>query len=231
MKNYKRVNLSILIPAFKESENLSILLPKIKLEVKVKNFEIIVIDSFDFDKNTYFECKKNEVVYCQRLNNNSYGEAVRTGILLSKGDYIVIMDADFSHSPKFINNMFQKKNYDVVIASRYIEGGDTENPYHLILMSMILNFIYSKILSLKIKDISNSFRLYNGKKIKNIKTKCYNFDLVEEILYKLTSKYKKLKIIEIPYLFKKRKFGKSKRTLIFSITYLLTLLKLRFSKL
>ena len=66
------------------------------------------------------------------------------------------------------------------------------------------------------------------RKLKNIKTKCYNFDLVEEILYKLTNKYKKLKIIEIPYLFKKRKFGKSKRTLIFSITYLLTLLKLRF---
>ena len=40
MKNYKRVNLSILIPAFKESENLSILLPTIKSEVKVKNFEI-----------------------------------------------------------------------------------------------------------------------------------------------------------------------------------------------
>jgi dolichol-phosphate mannosyltransferase len=201
------------------------------LEVKVKNFEIIVIDGFVCDKNTYLECKKNKVNYCQRYNNNSYGEAVRAGIARSKADYIVIMDADLSHSPKFINKMYKKKNYDVVIASRYVDGGSTENPYHLILMSRLLNYVYSKILSLKIKDISNSFRLYNAKKLKNIEINCNNFDLVEEILYELVKKFKKIKIIELPYLFKRRKFGLSKRTLIFSIAYLLTLIRLRFFKL
>jgi dolichol-phosphate mannosyltransferase len=118
----------------------------------------------------------------------------------------------------------------VVIASRYINEGSTENPYHLILLSRILNYFYSKILSLKIKDISNSFRLYRADKLKNIITFCNNFDVVEEIIYKLCKKYKNLKIIEIPYVFKKRKFGRSKRTLIFAITYFITLIKLRFSK-
>lgn len=230
MKKYRKINLSILIPAFNESKNLSILLPKIKSEVKLKNFEIIVIDGFVRDKNTYFECKKNKVNYCQRYNNNSYGEAVRAGIMHSKADYIVIMDADFSHSPKFINKMYKKKNYDVVIASRYIKGGSSENPYYLILMSRLLNYVYSSILSLKIKDISNSFRLYNARKLKNIQINCNNFDLVEEILYKLVNKFKKIKIIELPYLFKKRKFGLSKRNLIFSIAYILTLIRLRFFK-
>ena len=84
--------------------------------------------------------------------------------------------------------------------------------------------------ALKIKDISNSFRLYKARKLKNIITVSNNFDIVEEIIYKLSKKYKNLKITEIPYVFKKRKFGKSKRTLFFAITYLITLLKLRFSK-
>jgi dolichol-phosphate mannosyltransferase len=231
MKSYRVINLSILIPAFDESKNLTILLSHIRHEVKVKNFEVIVIDGYLYDRKTYLVCKKNNVIYRQRKNNNSYGEAIREGINQSRGDYIIIMDADFSHSPKFINNMFLKNNFDVVIASRYINDGGTENPYYLILLSRILNYLYSKILSLKIKDISNSFRLYRADKLKNINIVCNNFDVVEEIIYKLSKKYKNLKITEIPYVFKKRKFGKSKRTLIFAISYLITLLKLKFSKL
>ena len=230
MRSYRATNLSILIPAFDENKNLSILLPKIRFEVKVRNYEIIVVDGYLQDRKTYLVCRKNNAVYCQRKNNNSYGEAIREGINRARGDYIIIMDADFSHSPKFINSMFLKNNFDVVIASRYINNGGTENPYHLILLSRILNYLYAKILSLKINDISNSFRLYRADKLKNIITFCNNFDIVEEIIYKLSKKYKNIKIIEIPYVFKKRKFGKSKRTLIFAITYFITLIKLRFSK-
>jgi dolichol-phosphate mannosyltransferase len=230
MRSYRATNLSILIPAFDENKNLSILLPKIRFEVKVRNYEIIVVDGYLQDRKTYLVCRKNNAVYCQRKNNNSYGEAIREGINRARGDYIIIMDADFSHSPKFINSMFLKNNFDVVIASRYINNGGTENPYHLILLSRILNYLYAKILSLKINDISNSFRLYRADKLKNIITFCNNFDVVEEIIYKLSKKYKNIKIIEIPYVFKKRKFGKSKRTLIFAITYFITLIKLRFSK-
>lgn len=58
MKNYKKINTSIIIPSFNESSNLSILLPKLHLEVKIKNLEIIVIDGYYFDKKTYDLCKK-----------------------------------------------------------------------------------------------------------------------------------------------------------------------------
>jgi dolichol-phosphate mannosyltransferase len=227
MKNYKKINTSIIIPSFNESSNLSILLPKLHLEVKIKNLEIIVIDGYYFDKKTYDLCKKNKAIYCKRSINNSYGEAIRSGIKKAKGKYIVVMDADFSHTPSFINKMYSLKGSDVVIASRYISKGGTENSSYLIYLSRALNYIYSKILSIPIKDISNSFRLYNASKIKNINTICNNFDIVEEIIFKLYKKYKNLNVIEIPYFFKRRKFGSSKRTLIFSISYLITLIRLR----
>jgi dolichol-phosphate mannosyltransferase len=227
MKKYKRINLSILIPSFNESLNLSILLPKLLLEVKVKNFEIIVIDSYYFDKKTYKICLDNNVIYCKRTINNAYGQAVRTGIQKAKGKYIIIMDADFSHTPSFINKMYSFKDSDVVIASRYISKGGTQNSAFLIILSRVLNYIYSIILSIPIKDISNSFRLYNASKIKSIKTVSNNFDIIEEIIFKLYKKYKNLNVVEIPYFFKKRKFGSSKRTLIFSISYIITLIRLR----
>lgn len=227
MKKYKRINLSILIPSYNESSNLSILLPKIFLDVKINNLEIIVIDGYYFDKETYNICKKNNVVYCKRSINNTYGQAIKTGIKKAKGKHIVIMDADFSHTPSFINKMYSLKDKDVVIASRYISKGGTDNSAYLIFLSKALNYIYSVILSIAIKDISNSFRLYNASKIKSIKTTSNNFDIIEEIIYKLYKKYKNLNVVEIPYFFKRRKFGSSKRTLIFSISYLITLIRLR----
>ena len=58
MKNCRVINLSVLIPAFDEYKNLSILLPKIRSEVKIKNFEVIVIDGYLYDRKTYLVCKK-----------------------------------------------------------------------------------------------------------------------------------------------------------------------------
>ena len=71
MKNCRAINLSVLIPAFDENKNLSILLPKIRSEVKVKNFEVVVVDGYFYDRKTYSVCKKNNVFYCRRKNNNS----------------------------------------------------------------------------------------------------------------------------------------------------------------
>ena len=56
-----------------------------------------------------------------------------------------------------------------------------------------------------------------------------NFDIVEEMLYKIKKKHKDVKIIEIPFNFKERMFGHTKRKLIlFVCTYMITIIKLRF---
>ena len=57
------------------------------------------------------------------------------------------------------------------------------------------------------------------------------FDIVEEILFKLKRLHKKLIIKELPFTFKKRMFGETKRNLVFFIlSYIVTLVRLRFSK-
>jgi dolichol-phosphate mannosyltransferase len=225
------VILSIVLPSYQEEENLSNLLPRIRSALDSINVEaeIIVVDTENEMDNTQGLCRKYDCRYVARHGGNNYGDAVRTGIDESNGEFILFMDADGSHSPEFIQNLFKYINsYDIVIASRYVSNGSTENSLILTLMSKILNITYSFVLGLPCKDVSNSYKIYHKNQLKSINLTCNNFDIVEEIIFKLYRSKKIFKIKEVPYAFQKRMFGKTKRNLfMFVITYVYTIVKLR----
>jgi len=222
-------DVTVLIPCIEEDKNLQFLLPKIKKILYKYKYKIIVVGSQFKKDNAEAICKKHSVNFVRRKKNNNYGEAIKIGFKILNSKKIIVMDADGSHDPSFITNMlkFSKFN-DLVIASRYVKGGDTKNNFFLTFLSRLLNICYSVILNISIKDISNSFRCYDAKIIKNLKLHCNHFDILEEILFKIIKKNRFVKIIEIPFVFKKRKYGKSKRNLFFAISYLITLIKIKF---
>ncbi len=120
-----------------------------------------------------------------------------------------------------------REQFDVVVASRYTEGGHTENSPLLILMSRMLNWTYAFFLNINCRDVSNSYKLYRGDELRALDLKCENFDIVEEILIRLARKKKELRIKELPFTFKQRMFGKSKRNLFaFMFSYAFTLVRL-----
>jgi len=63
--------------------------------------------------------------------------------------------------------------------------------------------------------------------IKKLHLSCNHFDIIEEIIFKLRKNNDKIKFLEIPYHFKQRKYGKSKRNFFIIIAYLFSILKLR----
>ena len=224
--------LSVVIPSYLEEDNLRLLLPRLKktLEKLKVSSQILVIDTPKARDGTPDLCREENVLYFNRSGGVDFGNAVRTGIQKLEGQYAVFMDADGSHPPEFIEKLFQKREEaDVVLASRYVDGGFTENPRILILLSRVLNWSYSLVLGIPCKDVSNSFRLYRVEQLKGLVLKCQNFDIVEEILLKLCRQYD-VTILEIPFTFRKRLFGESKRNLVpFILTYVFTLIRLRFS--
>jgi len=228
--------LSIILPAYLEEENLNLLLPRINSAAhdlcSSNNYEILIIDTVLPMDGTQVIAKQYNTIYLNRTPSNSYGDAIRTGIKAAQGKWTIFMDSDGSHYPEFIKSLYHHKREDgIIIASRYIKHGSTENNRLLILMSYIVNLGYSLILNINCKDISNSFKLYKTTHLKELNLKCHNFDIVEEILYKIIKKNPKIKLIEIPFTFKQRMFGKTKRNLfIFIFTYIITLIKLRFTK-
>jgi len=222
--------LTIMIPAYLEEENLRILLPRLNYEIRklTSEFEIIVVDTMQPLDHTRQVCDEHGVVYVNREGGNEFGCALRTGIKYTNGRSLITMDADGSHSPEFIKDLFAyREDYDVVIASRYVKGGYTENSKVLVYLSSILNVTYRVILGLKCKDVSNNFKLYRTAQIKSLQLFCLNFDIVEEILFKLTRQFD-IRIHEVPFTFRKRMFGDTKRNLVsFIFTYLITLVRLR----
>ncbi len=226
--------LSVIIPAYLEEENLRIILPRLKAvlsDLRLK-FEINVIDTLEPMDNSKAVCQLNGANYLNRENTNYYGDAVRTGIKYAQGEFIIFMDADGSHTPEFIPQLIKyKDDYDVIIASRYIQGGVTDNSKIMILLSKIVNFLYALILKLDCKDVSNSFKLYQAGMIKKVDLYSNNFDIIEEILFKIKKNNKHLRMKEVPYTFKQRMFGHTKRNLLsFAFSYLFSLLRLKFGK-
>ena len=181
------MELSIILPSYLEQKNLEVILPKLKTSLDELNlkYEILVIDTVEKMDDTPAVCQQNQVRYINREGGNSYGDAIRTGISKAQGKKVIFMDADGSHDPAFIKQMWENTNQDLVIASRYIEGGTSDNSPILILMSKIVNFGYAFVLNIKCKDVSNSFKMYEGQHLKELTLRCENFDVVEEILFKI----------------------------------------------
>ncbi|MBT7558742.1 glycosyltransferase family 2 protein, partial [Candidatus Woesearchaeota archaeon] len=151
--------LSIVLPSYNEGQNLRNLLPRIDSAIKSIDikYEVIVVDSIGNVDGTQNICEKYDCKYVVRNGGNSYGDAVRTGIEIAEGDLVLFMDADGSHSPEFIPELLRyASEFDIVIASRYVNKGHTENNFILTLMSRVLNITYSLVLGLPCKDVSNS---------------------------------------------------------------------------
>jgi dolichol-phosphate mannosyltransferase len=227
------IQLSVVMPAYLEEENLRLLLPRLAHVLRSMQVpsEIVVVDTETPLDATEQACEELGARYVRRRGGNLYGDAVRTGIQEAQGEFCIFMDADGSHTPEFIPELFAKSaEADVVIASRYIAGGYTENPAVLIWMSRILNITYSIVLGLRCKDVSNSFKLYRSRMLKPLILRCDHFDIIEEILFKLHRFNRGLRISEVPFSFKKRMFGQTKRNLLlFMAGYLYTIVRLRLS--
>lgn len=228
------MQLSVVIPAYREEDNLKMILPRLRdsLDSLKEECEVLVIGPMDTIDGSENICNGIGMNYIKREGGNSYGDAVRTGIKFAKGEYVIFMDADGSHSPEFINSLYKyRKEYDLIVASRYVKGGGSQNSKVLKFMSFIVNSGYSLFLNLHCKDVSNSFKLYKKSSLESLNLVSNNFDVIEEILYKLVKSTRPLKIKEIPYFFERRLLGRSKRNLVaFAISYFFTLIRLRIMK-
>ena len=227
----------IIIPTYNEKANIEEL---INLIFSVnKDLKILFVDDSSPDGTG------NLIKKIQKGNKNIYllleaekkglGVAYKKGFIhaikILKAQYIIQMDADLSHNPKYIKELIaQIKTSDVVIGSRYILGGSIPKDWgmHRKLISNFGNALTKIILKIPIEDCTSGFKIIKTEKlpmtfIKNIQSNGYLFQV--ELLYFL---YKKdCKIKEIPIEFKDRVSGTSKMKLNDIFEYFTNLLKIK----
>ncbi len=158
------------------------------------------------------------------------GTAILAGVryaLEQNYDYLVNMDADFSHHPRYLPAILTgMKNQDVMIGSRYVPGGGAVDwPWSRRLLSWGVNSMVRLTLRIPAHDTSGAYRCYRVAKLRetnldHLLSRGYSFQ--QEVLYRCRKAG--CRIGETPIIFENRRAGKSKvdpREAIRSITVLL----------
>jgi dolichol-phosphate mannosyltransferase len=128
-------------------------------------------------------------------------------------DYLQNMDADFSHPPRYLPGILAgMSKYDVMIGSRYIPGGGTENwPLPRRVMSKGVNTLVRFLFRMPVRDASGAFRCYRVSKLREtrlekVRSRGYSFQ--QEVLFRCHKAGCQLG--EFPILFENRRAGSSK---------------------
>jgi len=224
---------SILIPTYNEKENIPELTKQIWKSFSSIDFEIIFIDDNSPD-GTAEVAEELADVYGNikvllRSSKRGLASAVLDGIKASVGNVIAVMDADLQHPPNILPVMFEKvKNgYDIVVASRYVEGGAVEgwSVWRRLVSRSAIKLAHLLLPKTRdIKDPMSGFFMFKKKVVDQVKLNPLGFKILLEILVR--GKYSL--VVEVPYTFKRRKKGESKLgfgEILKYILHVLTLLR------
>ena len=120
--------------------------------------------------------------------SKGYGAALRTGFEQAQGEYILTLDADGSHDPSLLRAIWAARNgVEVVIASRYVEGGRAEMPPARRALSRTLSVVLRRGLSLPYSDLSSGYRLYRRAALASLPLRATGFDILQEILIRMVA--------------------------------------------
>ena len=116
---------SIVLPTRNEEENIAVLLSKFNFASNNISYEAVVVDdSTDKTAEVAKKCGARVI----KGKGQGLGQAIIDGIMASKGEIVLVMDADGQHSPEAIPGLLKpifEEGADMVIGSRFAKGGDT----------------------------------------------------------------------------------------------------------
>lgn len=218
----KGSTIAVMLPTYCEAENIESLIRKIQ-ELKL-DLSIIVIDDSSPDGTAEIVEKLREeydnILLYVRPAKLGLGTAIAAGFrsilsLKAQPDYIITMDADYSHNPRDIPKLLgvARRGYDVVIGSRYCPGGKIVGWHRLRwLISRVANLIASAIIGMKMHDCTSGLRCYSRRYAKSVVNDLHSQTYEIQIETVRQAWLQGFRVREIPITFVNRKLGKSKLT-------------------
>jgi len=206
--------ISIVIPTYNEKDNIKKLVSEIENALGKLNYEVIFVDdnSPDGTADSIRKLDKKNIRVIERAGKLGLASAVVAGVQKSKGDIIVVMDADISHPPEVIPKMIENicGGCDIAVGSRFVSGGGVVGwPAHRKMISLGATNIAKFMLGVKCNDPMSGFFA--------VKRSCFerlNFRIRGyKILLNILVDNRKATISEVPYTFENRTKGKSKMSL------------------
>ena len=226
--------LSIIIPTFNEVKNIIPLIESLISIVNDFRYEIIVIDDDSPDGTSEvvnrYANKNDNVKLITRIDRSGLSSAIKEGLIFARGDYLLVLDGDGQHDPACIKNILNEileDQTDLVIASRFLKSSKLKGlsgkrsfgsriANNTARISLNKNYI-------NLTDYLSGCFCIKKRSAKNLlkKIEINGF----KFLFELLSVSKgRLLVKEVPLLFKKRVYGKSKLDIAIIWDFLISIL-------
>jgi dolichol-phosphate mannosyltransferase len=209
----------ILVPTYNERQNLPLIAAAILAQPETR---VLVIDDGSPDGTG---------AVADRLGNEHAGRVSvmhRTGVrglgrsyldgfraaIASDAEFICQMDADLSHDPRFLQSLFAaaRSGADLVLGSRYIEGGGVENwPFYRRMLSGFANTYIRSVTGLRVRDCTTGYRCWRREALARLPLASITSDgysFLVEVTFQAAAAG--LRIAEVPIVFVERRQGSSK---------------------
>ena len=230
----------VVIPTYNEADNLAVMTAEL-FALDLGDLEILIVDDASPDGTGQIADKlahrySGRFHVLHRPGKLGLGTAYVQGFMwaLAHGaDFIIQMDADFSHSPAYIPQLLELiKDYDVVVGSRYVPGGQLDERWSLWrwFLSWWANSVWTRlILGVYAKDATAGFKCWRRKALEHIgleriRSNGYVFQV--EMAY--VSEKIGLRILETPIYFEDRRIGQSKMTVPVKLEAALRVFEIRW---
>jgi len=213
------VDLSIIIPTYREAKNLEKLVPRLwsVMQEEKRSYEILVVDDNSKDGTEAliqkYAADGIPISAHIRLQERGLGTAVLFGMKKARGDILLCMDADLSHRPEDIPRLlseFQKQNPpDMVVGSRFTQGGKIDQKWgaHRWVNSYVATLLSGPLLYETITDpMAGFFALQRSVFQRTSHLNPIGYKIGLEIMLKCACS----QVIEIPITFEDRQEGTSK---------------------
>ncbi len=209
----------LIIPTYNERENIEPLLVAIR-SLAVPDLRVLIVDDCSPDGTGAFADSLRErfawLTVLHREKKDGLGSAYRAGfayVLDHGAEFVMEMDADFSHPPAMIPQLLAAaQNADLVIGSRYAQGGKIEN-WNLArrMISRFGNWYAQFVLRVPVNDMTAGFKCFRASALRSINALSsaslgYHFQI--ELTYLAVRKG--LRVQELPITFTERRLGRSK---------------------
>lgn len=210
-------DISLIVPTYNERGNIARLLDSVREALGDIPWEMIVVDDDSpdqtFDEVSLLAREEPRLRCLRRVGRRGLSSAVIEGALVANGAVIAVMDADFQHDERILRPMFDKlisTDADLVVATRYAEGGGIGDwDAKRARMSDFATRMANMLVGNQTTDPMSGFFMVRREIFSNL-----IYDLSQQgykiLLDIISSSPRRLRIEEVPYVFRTRQDGESK---------------------
>ncbi len=204
--------LSVVIPVYNERETIEEVVRRVRATPWRK--EIIVVDdaSTDGTREVLAGMKGEDLRILYHERNQGKGAALRTGFAQTRGDYVLVQDADFEYDPRDYPRLLEPLldgRADAVYGSRFLGGPHRVLFFWHRLGNAAMTTLSNMMTNLDLSDMETGYKVFKGELIRSIRIKSERFGVEPELTAKLARRH--ARIYETPISYSGRDYSEGKK--------------------